>query len=60
MQKMREEWKRQRRDNRRKKRVAAAKERHLSGKNEFGVNDPTPKAAVASIIKEVTEACEAE
>ena len=58
MQKMREEWKRRRRENRRKKRLAAAQERHLSGKNEFGVNDPTPKAAVASIIKGVTKTCE--
>jgi len=60
MQKMREEWKRQRRENRRKKRVAAAKERHLSSKNEFGVNDPTPQAAVNNIIEGVTKECETE
>ena len=59
MQKMREEWKRQRRENRRKKRVAAAIERRLDSKNAYGVNDPTPREAVNNIINgEVTKQCE--
>ena len=40
------------RENRRKKRVAQAKERQLSGQNEFGINDPTPREAVSNIMNE--------
>ena len=40
----------QQRANRRKKRIAAAKEDQLNFKNEFGVNDPVPFKAIINII----------
>jgi len=51
MEKMREEWKKQRRENRSKKRIEAAKERRLDSKNSFGITDPTPQQAVINIIE---------
>lgn len=50
MQINREEYKKQRRANRKKKRISQAKERQLDSKNEFGINDPTPQEAISNII----------
>jgi hypothetical protein len=48
------ELKRLRKENKRRKRVEAAierrKEQALETRNEFGIKDPTPKAAVDKII----------
>lgn len=41
----------------REKRVAAAIERRLDSKNAYGVNDPTPKAAINNMIEEVRGKC---
>jgi len=40
------------RENRRKKRIAAAKERQLDFQNAFNINDPTPYQAIKNIINE--------
>ena len=50
MGKMSDKQKQRRRENRRKKRIASAKERQLTNQNEFGINDPTPREAVNNII----------
>lgn len=39
----------QKRANRKKKRIAAAKERQLNYSNEFGISDPTPYQAIKNI-----------
>lgn len=52
MQEMRKQWKQQRRENRRKKRIAHAKERQLSTRNEFGMLDLTPYEAINGMIED--------
>ncbi len=42
----------QQRANRKKKRIAAAKERQLNYQNAFNINDPTPYFAIKNIINE--------
>ncbi len=49
MAKMSDEQKQRRRENRRYKRIAAAKERQLNYSNEFGILDPTPYQAIKNI-----------
>lgn len=43
------------RENRRKKRISLAIEERLERNNEFGIKDPTPKAAIDIIIRKERE-----